>query len=251
LGEAIGADRLALAYQPIVEAATGHIAALEALARWYHPVLGSISPEQFVRLAEETDRIVALGDWVLRKACENAITWVHSEHIPKVAVNVSVKQLLADDFIPRVEQILGQSGLPAARLELEVTESLFNDENMSIVLSAVKALRTIGIQVHIDDFGTGYSSLSRLHQFPVSAIKIDRSFVAEMHRQGRVIIESTVLIACSFDFKVIAEGVETLEQARSLYAMGIDYFQGYYFSRPTQEARLEKYLPDWHDTIVS
>lgn len=250
LAHAIKAGSLSLVYQPIIHAATGHITSFEALARWTHPTIGPINPTDFVKVAEETDRIVALGDWVLQKACSDAAKWVQSEHAPsapKVAVNVSVKQLLPEDFSTRVAQILNDTGLPATRLALEVTESLFDDEHMDIVLETVKDLKEMGIEIHIDDFGTGYSSLSRLHQFPVTSIKIDRSFILQIQNQGHVIIESAILIARNFNLKVIAEGVETQEQARELYAMGVDFFQGYYFSKPTSDAELKEYTPDWQE----
>lgn len=252
LANAIKSEQLALVYQPIIHAATGHVASFEALARWTHPTIGPINPADFVRLAEETDRIVALGDWVLQKACSDAAEWAQPEHsqqknVPMVAVNVSVKQLLPEDFSVRVAQILSNTGLPASRLALEVTESLFDDEHMDVVLDTVKNLKEMGIEIHIDDFGTGYSSLSRLHQFPVTSIKIDRSFILQIQSQGHVIIESAILIARNFNLKVIAEGVETQEQARELYAMGVDFFQGYYFSRPASEAELKEYTPDWQE----
>ncbi len=237
LGEAIKHDSLSLHYQPIVQASSGNIYAREALVRWNHPALGPINPEEFVKLAEDTDRIVALGDWVLSRACSDAAKWESCEEkpAPQVAVNVSVKQLLSEGYALRVMQILAQSGLPPGRLELEVTESLFDDENMDVVLAAVTNLRAMGVAVHIDDFGTGYSSLSRLHQFPVTAIKIDRSFVAQMDGQGGVIIESAMLIAKHFGFAVVAEGVETEEQAKRLSELGVDYLQGFYFGRPEKE----------------
>lgn len=238
LGEAIKAGELSLHYQPIVNARTGRVISLEALARWRHPELGDIRPDEFIRLAEETDRIVALGDWVLQRACADAATWTSPEGPPRVAANISVKQLLSEGFPVRVLQILTQAGLPPGRLELEVTESLFDDEHIERMLEAVAALRAIGVSVHIDDFGVGYSSLSRLHSFPVSAIKIDRSFVAQLDGHGRVIVESAVMIARRFGMAVTAEGIETAEQAETMRELGVDYMQGYYFGRPAAEPRL-------------
>lgn len=247
LANAITSNELAVVYQPIIDAATGNIAAFETLARWTHPVIGPINPADFVRLAEETDRIATLGEWVLQKACSDAAQWPHQAPAPKVAVNVSVKQLLLEDFSARVARILSSTGLPARRLALEMTESLFDDEHMDVVLNTVKELRAMGIEIHIDDFGTGYSSLSRLHQFPVTSIKIDRSFVMQIHNHGHVIIESAIFIAQNFNLKVIAEGVETPEQARQLYAMGVDFFQGYHFGRPNSDVKFEKPVLDWQD----
>jgi diguanylate cyclase len=245
LGEAIASEEITIAYQPLIDAQTGHVAALEALARWDHPQLGVISPDEFVRLAEDTDRIIALGDWMLKRACFEAVRWTGPDHAPKVAVNVSVKQLMSENYALKVLQTLSQTGLAPSRLELEVTESLFTDDNADLMLQTVASLRQLGIDVHIDDFGTGYSSLSRLHRFPVSAIKIDKSFVAQLDDQGSVIIESAVLIARRMGFKVIAEGVETLDQVTALTRMGVDYFQGYYFGRPDLKAKLTSFEPIW------
>ncbi|ESQ84250.1 putative bifunctional diguanylate cyclase/phosphodiesterase [Asticcacaulis benevestitus] len=245
LGEAIGTDELSLAYQPIISAKTGRVVAQEALARWKHPVLGAISPDEFIKLAEDTDRIVALGDWALERACTDAVNWGQDGAGVKVAVNASIKQLLHGQFDLKVVQILNRTGLSPARLEIEVTESLFDDEHLEQVLGCVKNLRELGVEIHIDDFGTGYSSLSRLHRFPVTGVKIDRHFVNDIDGQGRVIVESAVMIARRFGFEVIAEGVETFAQAKTLYEIGVDKFQGYYFGRPSAVACQESFAPQW------
>jgi diguanylate cyclase len=245
LSDAIASNQLTLAYQPIIKIQTGQVVALEALARWNHPSLGNIDAHEFIHLAEDTDRIIALGDWVLHKACIEARSWGAREHVQKIAVNVSVKQLLSDNFSSRIMHILNHADLPANRLQLEVTETLFNEENLDVMLDTVQKISQQGIAIHIDDFGTGYSSLSRLHQFPVNAIKIDRTFIAQVHGQGRVIIESAVMIAQRMNFKVIAEGVETLEQAKILASIGVDYLQGYYFAHPNSIAHLTAFDNKW------
>jgi diguanylate cyclase len=247
LGNALLGNEFKLAFQPIVDARSGEIAAFEVLLRWQHPRLGAIAPDVFIPLAEDTDRICEIGDWVLKQACEAAMTWKPglSGHLPKVAVNVSVQQLLSDSFALRLALMLEATRLPPSRLDIEVTESLFDEANIDMVLGNVKALRALGVDVHIDDFGTGYSSLSRLHQFPVTAIKIDKSFVAQLDEQGGIIIESAVMIARRFGFKVVAEGVETLAQASTLSALGVDYLQGYYLARPQFEPLIKRYQPDW------
>lgn len=239
LNAAVEANALELHFQPIIDADTGSVHAYEALARWRHPVLGSIDPDEFIRLAEETDIIVALGDGILRQACATAVAWTRPSHAPKVAVNVSVKQLRQDGFALRVLQILTQTGLPAARLELEVTESLFADEHLEATREAIQNLRAMNVSILIDDFGTGYSSLSRLQSMAVTAVKIDRSFVSDIEGRGAVIIESTVMIARRLGIAVVAEGVETESQARSLRAMGVDLLQGYHFGRPASFGELE------------
>lgn len=235
LGDAIAEGGLTLAYQPIIDAATGSVACAEALARWRHPEFGAVAPSEFIRLAEETDRIIALGAAVLRQACTDAAAWRRQGVASKVAVNVSVRQLRSGDFAAELAEILRATGLDPEALQIEVTESLFDDDGQGTVLSMAKAVRAMGVSLHIDDFGSGYSSLSRLHVFPVNAIKIDRSFVEAVDGSGTVIIRSAIMIARQFGFAVIAEGVETPEQAAILAALGVDGFQGYLFSKPVED----------------
>jgi len=244
LGAAIENEEIRIKYQPIVNARTGCIESFEALARWQHAGR-DINPEEFIRLAEETDRIVRLGYWVLEQACTTAHSWYAAGNDQKIAVNVSVKQLIAGGFVSHLKGILKQTKLPAEQLKIEVTESVFDDEYKDIIYTAVEQLKGLGIDILIDDFGTGYSSLSRLHEFPISAIKIDRSFINQIHSRGHAIIKSTIQIARSFNLKVVAEGVETVEQASELHAMGVDYFQGYYFKKPTTELEFESFDIDW------
>lgn len=240
LTEAIEHNRLQLVYQPIVESNSGVICAYEVLCRWQHPVLGDISPNEFIRLAEDTDRIIALGDWVLITACKAALEWSTAGKEKKIAINVSIKQLLSQDFCQHVQSLLLFLNFPIKRLILEVTESLFGEEYLDQALATVTQLHEAGIEVHIDDFGTGYSSLSRLHQFPVAAIKIDRSFVTQLDSQSMVIIESAVMIAKRMQLKVVAEGIETETQAKILTDLGVDKLQGYYFGKPQAIPKSEK-----------
>lgn len=233
LPEAIQVEQLVLHYQPIFNWRTGNIHGYEALARWNHPKLGTINPDEFIPIAEETDRIIALGDLVLRRGCAAAVAWTMPDHAPIVAINVSVKQLRESDFALRVAQILAQTGLAAGRLELEVTESVFAEDHIDATRFSIESLRAIGASLLIDDFGTGYSSLSRLLSFPVTAVKIDKSFMSTLDGKGGAVVESTVLIAGRLGISVVAEGVETAEQAKLLSEMGVDLFQGYYFGRPS------------------
>lgn len=244
LGIAIANEEVWVEYQPVINAKTGVIDSFEALARWNYAGQ-PVSPDEFISLAEQTDRIIALGSWVLRVASEEAAKWLAAGHTQKIAVNASVKQLLDDEFVDNLIRTLKQAKLPTGQLKIEVTESLFADEHKKTILNTVKQLRELGIGIQIDDFGTGYSSLSRLHQFPISTIKIDRSFVSEIHSKGHAIIKSTILIARSFNLEVVAEGVETVEQASELYTMGVDYFQGYYFSKPSAELQFESFDLGW------
>ncbi|BBF81658.1 putative bifunctional diguanylate cyclase/phosphodiesterase [Asticcacaulis excentricus] len=232
LSEAIGSDALYVAYQPIICARTGALLSYEALCRWDHPELGTIRPDEFIRLAEDTDRIVALGNWVLERACADAVQWRRQGIAAKVAVNVSVKQLTLDTFALHLVSILSRTGLSPACLEIEVTESVFDDGHIEQVSHTIKHLKALGVHIHIDDFGTGYSSLSRLRHLNVSGIKIDQSFVADLSGQSRVIIESTILIARAFGLTIVAEGVESDEQRDLLRTLGVDQLQGYLLGRP-------------------
>jgi len=238
LSSAIGTEALHLVYQPIINAQTKEVTAYEALCRWNHADLGAIRPDEFIRLAEDTDRIIALGNWVLEQACTDAAEWRRAGINATVAVNASIKQLTEPNFQLRLVHILGQSGLAPAMLEIEVTESVFDDDHIDQVVRTLDALKVLGIKVHIDDFGTGYSSLSRLRRLSVDAIKIDRSFVSDLTGQSQVIIESTLLIARAFGLKVIAEGVETERQCEKLRAIGVDQLQGFYFGKPAPLGRL-------------
>lgn len=247
LGAAIENGDLFLEYQPIVDSSTGRIHAFEALARWQHPTLGKINPAEFIELAETTDRINALGDLVLEKACLEAATWPCSDHAPKVAVNVSVKQLRDDTFALKVMRILARAKLPPGRLEIEVTESLFENDHPAIIKQTISSLRALGVFIAIDDFGTGYSSLSRLQNLPVNAVKIDQSFVADLDGKGRAVIESIIMIARRLKLDVVAEGVETDAQLDTLIGMGVNCLQGYLLGHPSRHADsyFERARSDW------
>jgi len=229
-----GVDLIELHYQPIICARSGEVVRMEALARWSDDQLGPVDPAEFIKIAEEADLIVPIGKAILDKACRDAAHWRTrlGEASPQVAVNISIAQLLAPDFPAQVLKLLTATGLPAAHLHLEVTESLFDEDHFEAMLTAVTSLRFMGVKIEIDDFGTGYSSLSRLHRLPATAVKIDRFFVADIEGQGRVIVESAILIAKHMGMAVVAEGVESSEQAERLRALGVDYMQGYLFGRP-------------------
>jgi len=245
LRQAIAEDMLKIAYQPIVDCLSGHVETLEALIRWEHPGLGIISPDEFIGIAEESNRIIELGTWVLNRACHDAMSWSTAFDAPRVAVNVSLRQLLATNFQFTVTEALQRSGLPASRLELEVTESVFDAQHTEQIYRTLDALHEMGVQIHIDDFGTGYSSLARLHQFPLDAIKIDRTFVNMLDGRSSSIIEGAIYIARAFGLRVIAEGVETEEQARVLTAMGVNALQGYLLGPPDHYAQLTPRFPRW------
>jgi len=230
LAKAIAEGGLDLAYQPVVDADTLDIRYMEALLRWRHPQLGPIPPIRFVRLAEETRQIGDLGRWVLRRACADAAGW--PAHVG-VAVNVSALQLAGGEFDRVVLDALAESGLPAERLELEITESaLLQDRGDD--LAGLRTLAGHGVSIALDDFGTGFASMSYLKRFPFDRLKIDRSFVSDAARDAgsAAIVAATIQLACAYNIEVTAEGVETYEQYQALRAAGVKLMQGYLFGRP-------------------
>jgi diguanylate cyclase (GGDEF)-like protein/PAS domain S-box-containing protein len=232
-------EGLELHYQPKVDLATGRIMGVEALARWQHPSTGEqISPQRFIPIAEESGLIQHLGAWALRQACRQNRAWQDAGLSPiVVAVNLSAAQLRQPDLVDSIAGILAETGLDAAWLELELTESALMDDpdHANVVLNRLKGL---GLRLAIDDFGTGYSSLSYLSQFPVDQLKIDASFVKEIDSDATAAAISTSVIALAHQMglKVIAEGVETEAQLAFLNRHGCDEIQGYYFSRPIPAA---------------
>jgi diguanylate cyclase (GGDEF)-like protein len=236
LAKALDNDQLRVAYQPIVELETGHLLGVEALVRWQHPKLGLVSPADFIPLAEATGMIVPIGEWVLREACRQAAGWRDEAPLrtaPTVAVNLSLRQLTEPGLRGMVHAALSDAGLDPAALHLEVTES-------AVMLQAERAvdtlatLKELGVAIHLDDFGTGYSSLSHLRRFPIDALKIDRSFVATVadDTDDETIVTAIINMADSLDVEVVAEGIETSEQADLLQRLGCRMAQGYLYSRP-------------------
>lgn len=246
LHQALEQQQFQVYYQPIISLLTGRMRGFEALIRWQHPIEGLVSPAEFIPLAEETGLIVPIGEWVLRAACYQMSVWQtkYSTAIPlEISVNLSVKQLKTPDFLEKLDQILAQTGLESQRLKLELTESIFmeNDEEFNRILSL---LRSRSIQLSVDDFGTGYSSLSYLHRFPVNNLKIDRSFVSRIGEKGenREIIETIVTLAHQLGMEVTAEGVETKHQLNQLKSLACETFQGYFFSKPLEREAAESLI---------
>ena len=231
---ALERQELSLVYQPQMDILTGNIIGLEALLRWENPDLGVISPDKFIRVAENTGLILPIGEWVLRTACTQARKW-QDEGLPAlpVAVNVSAVQFRQDGFRDLISKVLLQTGLASQYLELELTESLLLS-NADVMFSVLRELKQMGLKLAIDDFGTGYSSLSYLRQFPVSKLKIDRSFVRDVavNADAAAIATAIISMAKSLNLRVIAEGVENDAQMAFLRAQHCDEIQGYYFSRP-------------------
>jgi EAL domain-containing protein (putative c-di-GMP-specific phosphodiesterase class I) len=216
------------------------VVAFEALVRWNHPERGMIPPVNFIPLAEETGLIVPLGDWVLRQACLDAAGW--SQDVC-VAVNLSPVQFKNVSLVSSVKEALRASGLPAQRLELEITESVLL-QNSEATLAVLHELRGFGVKISLDDFGTGYSSLSYLRSFPFDKIKIDRSFVSELatREDSMAIVRAVTSLGKSLGIVTTAEGVETDAQFDLLRQEGCTQAQGYLFSRPRPAAEVENML---------
>jgi diguanylate cyclase (GGDEF)-like protein/PAS domain S-box-containing protein len=254
---ALQLGQLKIAYQPIVSVGFGQddtktlkpmTAGMEALLRWEHPTKGNISPDEFIPIAEATGSIISIGEWVLKQACLEAASW-DEEHT--IAVNVSVKQIIAPNFIHTVLGALATSGLPANRLEIEMTESvLITDPELTI--ATIKQLRSLGVRVSLDDFGTGYSSLSYIADFDVDRIKIDKSFVEKLsdkNANAAPVISAITNLASSLGLVTVGEGVETQEQADLLKKLGCDHLQGYFYGKPVIRDVHDCELPDNLETL--
>jgi predicted signal transduction protein with EAL and GGDEF domain len=235
LRKALSRDEMVLHYQPVVDARSEAVVSFEALVRWNSADHGFVSPAKFIPLAEDTRLIVPIGQWVMRKACEEARHW--PEHV-KVNVNVSPEQLLEPGFHEDVVQALAGSGLRPERLEIEVTESIFL-RDASVARNALEQVMALGCSVALDDFGTGYSSLGYLRKLRFSTIKVDRTFVqgaAQDSAESLAIINAVVAMAKSLKMTTTAEGVETAEEADLIRNLGCDKIQGFYFGRPMPAA---------------
>ena len=236
LRNALGAGEFEVYYQPLVKLETGVICGFEALLRWHHPQRGMVAPAKFIPLAEETGLIVPIGEWVLRQACAEAVGWPDDL---KVAVNLSPVQFKRGNLPQVVVAALESTGLPAARLELEITESVILEESKTN-LATLHSLRALGVGIAMDDFGTGYSSLSYLRAFPFDKIKIDQSFISELGESGdcRAIMRAITNLGASLGIPTLAEGVETETQFERLREAGCTEMQGYLFRRPVPASEI-------------
>jgi diguanylate cyclase (GGDEF)-like protein/PAS domain S-box-containing protein len=236
LRKAIEEGQLVLYYQPEVSVVNHRVIGYEALVRWNHPERGILPPSEFIPVAEESDLIVHLGRWVLKEACRQMAEW-HRRFVFNppltISVNISPRHLIDAGLVQDVERVLGETGLPANCLKLEVTEgSIMHDPEKSI--ATLRRLKAMEIGLEIDDFGTGYSSLSYLQRLPFDTVKIDRSFIKELgvNAESSEIVRTIVELARSLDMEVVAEGVETEDQLRRVTTLGCEYVQGYYFAKP-------------------
>ena len=246
LKEALERREFRLLYQPIVSMASNQIIGFEALVRWHHPVLGVISPVDFIPIAERTELIIPLGEWILREACVRLKAWQDNPSFPTdlwISVNLSGVQLKDSTLVQRVGAALSDSGLQSRSLVLELTESMAM-ENPTGVKSLLMELRSTGVRISIDDFGTGYSSLAHLRQFPVDALKLDRSFVRgiEARQDGAAIVGTLTDMALQLGLHVVAEGIENEQQLALLRSLKCHAAQGYLFARPLDEVKATEIL---------
>ena len=247
LRSAIDDGQFQVYYQPVIGLDNGNIAGLEALVRWQHPDRGLLLPGEFIEIAEHTGMIVPLGWFVLREACRQVRDWRDSGHgrldALTIGVNLSPRQFFQPDLAERLERIIGETGIDPAQLRLELAE-LVVMQNAELAVRQLEALRERGIRICLDDFGTGYSSLQYLQQLPISALKIDRSFVEtiESREASRGVVQSIIALGESLEIEAIAEGVETLEQLQQLRALGAKFAQGNLFAEPMPTREMEDML---------
>ncbi|MEP3303508.1 MAG: bifunctional diguanylate cyclase/phosphodiesterase, partial [Roseibium sp.] len=241
LRRAIDNDSLDIAYQPQCDADANEVIAVEALARWTHSEMGTISPSSFIPLAEETGLINDLGQWILRRACRDAHRWPDL----LVSVNVSPTQFKHPRFVEMILETLDDFNLAPNRLEIEVTESVFAGQHMTI-LNSMKRLQDRGVKIALDDFGSGYSSLSYLRKFPFDTLKIDRDFISDMDDslEAEAILTSIIQLGQALGMTIVAEGIEAGHQIGFLADNGCHRMQGYYISRPLADEALAEFLDD-------
>lgn len=244
LRQAIKKQELLLYYQPIISLKTGYLSGFETLVRWQHSTNGMVFPDKFIPIAEETGLIIPMGNWILKQACRQMKTWQEKylQQTPlTINVNVSVQQFSYSNLVEEIKAILAETGLSPASLKLEITESAIM-ENAESANKILQQLRDLDIKICIDDFGTGYSSLSYLHHFPIDNLKIDRLFVNQINtaQENSKIVEAIVNLSSSLDLTVTAEGIETETQFKYLKNLGIEFGQGYLFSRPIDQYGIEQ-----------
>jgi diguanylate cyclase (GGDEF)-like protein len=243
LREALEADQLFLLYQPTFDLRTETVSGVEALLRWRHPSRGVLAPDRFIAIAEDTGMIVPIGRWALQRACQQAADWHKHLHKIGIAVNVSACQLDQDELLDDVADALAASGLDPQTLTLEITETALM-RNPEDIARRLGLLKNLGVRVAIDDFGTGYSSLGHLRQFPVDALKIDRSFISGIRSspQSAVLIHTLVQLGKALNLETVGEGIEQRSQLRTLQGEDCDIGQGFLLARPLEIDAVERLL---------
>jgi EAL domain-containing protein (putative c-di-GMP-specific phosphodiesterase class I) len=245
LRRALERNELELYYQPRIHVGNGALVGCEALLRWQHPELGLTLPDRFIGLAEETGLIIPIGEWVLKAACAQARAWQKKGMAPiTVSVNLSMRQFRQEALAGSVDDALRQSGLDPRQLEMELTESLVMQDT-EVAIRVLERLREIGVDLSVDDFGTGHSSLAYLTRLPISALKIDQSFVQDIRGTGQpdegIVAQAIISLAHNLKLKVVGEGVETGAQFEFLKKHSCDEVQGYHFARPMPAAEFERF----------
>jgi EAL domain-containing protein (putative c-di-GMP-specific phosphodiesterase class I) len=251
LRQALERDEISLAFQPVVDPRTHAIEGVEVLARWHNEELGPVPPDQFIPIAEDVGLIVPIGAWVLRNACQQAVTWSEVVRRPLfVTVNVSSRQFRGSDFVDITTKALEESGLPAESLVLEITERLLM-QDAAESLDTMNRLSEMGVRFSIDDFGTGYSALSYLRTFPFDFLKIDKSFMARFDddEEERALVATIIGMGQSLGLRITAEGVETGTQIEYLLEHECGLVQGFYYSRPVNVESLIKLLEHGNERI--
>ena len=246
LRKAIGTDQLTLHYQPIVSLVNGKVTAVEALLRWTSPILGSISPAEFIPIAQESDAILRLGDWVLTESCRQLAHWQSAlgHAAPaKVSINLARKQFEEPNLPQDILRVLNKYGLRPECLQLEITEESFT-LNVEHAIQTMESIRELGVALAIDDFGSGTASFAVLHQFPIDVLKVDRSLIKHIeHSTGEAaFLHGLVVMARNLNIQLVAEGIETLGQLRSVQELGCQLMQGYYFAKPMSPDIIESFL---------
>ena len=246
LHQALEKKQFELRYQPLISVAEGRIAGVEALLRWRHPKKGLMAPGAFIGILETTGLIIPVGEWIIRTACQHFQQWQDLvDNTFRISINLSPRQFQAPDLLASIVRILEDCQVPTHRLELEITENIAM-QNVTATQSLLDAIKAKGICLSMDDFGTGYSSLAYLKTFPFDTLKIDRAFTQNIvNRQEKcAIIQAMILLGQGFDLRIIAEGIQTPEQARRLFELGCQEMQGYWFSRPLAPEQITEFLTE-------
>jgi len=247
LRRAIENEELVLWYQPKIDAKTGRLTGLEALMRWQDPETGLVPPMKFIPLMEQTGLIVDAGNWALSRVAQDCVRWtLDGAKPPRIAVNVSSLQLRHKKFLAKVIAAADGAEKAGGTLDLEITESVIM-ENVDAIIPMLQTIRGLGVEIYIDDFGTGYSSLAYIARLPIHSLKIDRSFVVGMtnNQDSLAIVRSVISLAHALRLIVVAEGVETEEQAAQLRQLDCDQMQGYLFSKPLPPEQVAAFLKQW------